>query len=93
MWPRLRLTRPSIERARGPMSESKNLVGSESKTSLGIVGKDVAPAALVFTGSKSTNHARKIACASCSSACAVRLVLVNLFVEHSKDSGDGSLFG
>ena len=56
----------------GPMSESTKRVGSASKTGWGMEGKAVAPAALAFTGSKSTNHARKIARASRSSARAVR---------------------
>ena len=38
----------------------------------GIEGKEAAPAALAFTGSKPTNHARKIARASRSSARAIR---------------------
>ena len=45
----------------GPMSESTKRVGRASKTGWGIEGKEAAPAALAFTGSKSTNHARKIA--------------------------------
>ena len=47
-------------------------MGRASKTGWGMEGKAVAPAALALTGSKSTNHARKIARASRSSARAVR---------------------
>ena len=41
----------------GPMSESTERVGRASKAGWGMEGKAVAPAALAFTGSKSTNHA------------------------------------
>ena len=55
-------------------------------------GKESAPAALAFTGSKPTNHARKVARISRSS-CLRRLpVLFDLVVERAEDVGDGALF-
>ena len=56
----------------GPSSESTKTGGEGVEDGWGMQGKEVAPAALAFTGSKSTNHARNIARASRSSARAVR---------------------
>ena len=69
----------------GPISESTKRVGRESKTCWGMEGNESAPAALAFTGSKSTNHARKVARVSRSSALRRLLVLLNLVVESAKD--------
>ena len=74
-----------------PISESTKRVGRASKTSWGMEGKEVCASALVFTGSKSTNHARKIACASRSSSLRRLPVLFNLVVERAEDVGDGAL--
>ena len=56
----------------GPISESTKREGRASKTFRGVEEKEAAPAVLAFTGSKSTNHARKIACANRPNAWAVR---------------------
>ena len=75
-----------------PISESTKRVGRESKTCWGMEGKEFAPSALAFTGSKSTNHARKITRVSRSNACRPLLVMLNLVVESAKDPDDGVLF-